>query len=192
MADTPDPLSSKVKIVNPDGTPTPFFIQQWQLQFSFNGEAGSVIAVEVGGNGTEILPAMRPLADGNIQLELAPSGVVAGTKGSSTHIPVIEVDAKGRVVALTDVAASGGGGGGGASTIPLTNGEIPNAAMDDDEGQMIAVPIGGGAESKIGAYLSYGLAADIPNPPAVPAGCTAGYYATDASTFFVWNGTDWV
>lgn len=44
-----------------------------------------------------------------ITLTLANSGATAGTYGSSTLIPVISVDAKGRVTGVSTVAGSGGG-----------------------------------------------------------------------------------
>lgn len=44
-------------------------------------------------------------ANAAITLTLGTSGVVAGTYGSSTTIPVIEVDAKGRVVSASTIAA---------------------------------------------------------------------------------------
>lgn len=41
---------------------------------------------------------------------LAPTGVAAGTYGGATQIPQIQVDAKGRIVAVTAVTAGGGSG----------------------------------------------------------------------------------
>ena len=45
---------------------------------------------------------------------LTDTGVSAGTYGSSTLVPRITVDAKGRVTSVTTQAVSGGGGGGGS------------------------------------------------------------------------------
>ena len=56
-----------------------------------------------------------------IAATLTTTGVTAGTYGSTTSIPVIGVDAKGRVTSVSTVAApSGGGGGGGLSSVTLT------------------------------------------------------------------------
>lgn len=43
---------------------------------------------------------------------LSPSGATPGTYGSSTLVPVIQVDDKGRITSASTVAVSGGGGGG--------------------------------------------------------------------------------
>lgn len=52
---------------------------------------------------------------GDVTLSLSTSGVSAGTYGSSTIIPVISVDAYGRVTNINSATVSGGGGGGGSS-----------------------------------------------------------------------------
>lgn len=52
---------------------------------------------------------------GDVTLSLSTSGVSAGTYGSSTIIPVITVDAYGRVTNVNTATVSGGGGGGGSS-----------------------------------------------------------------------------
>lgn len=49
---------------------------------------------------------------GIIGSDLLPTGVTAGTYGSSTMVPVITVDIFGRITVITEVAVSGGGGGG--------------------------------------------------------------------------------
>lgn len=48
----------------------------------------------------------------NLALTMGTTGVVAGTYGSASLIPVIIVDSKGRITAASNVAAAGGGGGG--------------------------------------------------------------------------------
>jgi len=54
---------------------------------------------------------------GSFAATLANSGVTAGTYGSSTQVPQITVDSKGRITSVTNVAISGGGGGSGVSQI---------------------------------------------------------------------------
>lgn len=41
-------------------------------------------------------------------------------------------------------------------------------------------------------FIGYGLAANMPVSPNVPAGCSALYYQTDTTTLKVWNGAAWV
>jgi hypothetical protein len=48
---------------------------------------------------------------GSTQLTLASSGATAGTYGSTTQIPVINVDAKGRITSVSSVAVTTGQGG---------------------------------------------------------------------------------
>lgn len=54
-------------------------------------------------------------------ISLANSGVTAGTHGNSTHTPVIQVDAQGRVVVISNTATAGGGGMGGSYTVTGNN-----------------------------------------------------------------------
>lgn len=54
---------------------------------------------------------------------LAASGVTAGTYGSSTKVPQITVDGKGRITAVNEITIIGGGGGGGSSPL-TTKGDI--------------------------------------------------------------------
>jgi hypothetical protein len=54
---------------------------------------------------------------------LAASGVTSGTYGTSTQIPIITVDGKGRITSISTVGVVGGGGGGGASVL-TTKGDL--------------------------------------------------------------------
>lgn len=80
-------------------------------------------------------------ANGVLTTVLSASGVVAGTYGDATHIPVTTYDAKGRATGVTLVSIGGGSGGtvtnvsGGGSLLNITNGtttpviNISNAAL---------------------------------------------------------------
>jgi len=52
-----------------------------------------------------------------ITVGLTTTGVVANTYGNATIVPVITVDAQGRITSVSNVAISGAGGGGGSDTL---------------------------------------------------------------------------
>lgn len=68
------------------------------------GDQTIVLGGDVVGSGT-----------GSIVATLSPTGVAAGTYGSSTSVPVFSVDAKGRITSISTASVSGGSGG---SSVP--------------------------------------------------------------------------
>lgn len=103
MAERADPIGISTFISDKDGRPTPFFIQQWNSQLNANAYAFNEI---VAGSGLE---GGGALADGEVTLSMPDVGT-PDTYGSSTEIPVITTDAKGRVTEITLATVAGGGG----------------------------------------------------------------------------------
>lgn len=80
------------------------------------------------------LTATAPLvyAAGTQALTHAASGATPGTYGSATKIPIVEVNATGHVVAVTEITASGAGSGGSVPgvTDPTYGGSYPADSTD--------------------------------------------------------------
>lgn len=71
------------------------------------GGAGTVTSVTVNGTSGRITSSGSPItSSGSITVDLATSGVTANTYGSSTQVPVLTVDAYGRVTSVTNTAIS--------------------------------------------------------------------------------------
>jgi hypothetical protein len=113
--------------------------------------AGSPAVSGGSGSGTPTGPAGGDLAGTYPNPVLAASGVTAGTYGGSTQIPRIQVDAKGRIVAITPITVSGGGGVASVglslpaefavSGSPLTSsGTIAGAWVSQAAGRVLAAP----------------------------------------------------
>lgn len=68
---------------------------------------------------------------GNPSALLTASGVTAGTYGDATHVPVLDVDSKGRIVDASLVEISGGGGGGGGSLVLVATKEVTGAPANN-------------------------------------------------------------
>lgn len=100
MGRKPDPIGIFTKIVDGRGVPTDFFIQQWNAQLDTNTDTDQDIVAGAG------LEGGGALADGPVTISMPDVGT-AGTFGSATEIPVVTLDAQGRVelVTLATVAA---------------------------------------------------------------------------------------
>lgn len=109
-----DPLTHNTRIINDDGTPDAFFMQQWNLilqlvkQFTTdNALLERIAAVEI--------DTTTPIEGGGPILSLAPiahadSGVTPGVYGDASNVPQITVDEFGHVTDVVDVPIAGGGG----------------------------------------------------------------------------------
>ncbi len=201
------PLAQEFPIVTPDGKPTEYFIrwaQQRQIDISDGiTEAQAKQLIEDWSAGRSVLAGTGldgggPLSS-DVTLNLADTAVTPGTYGSSTKVPVIDVDQQGRLTNITEVTVSGGGGGGGLwyfNPPPLSIftdvANSPNPVEDPDTGLQIYD----------GAADINGLGYAIPSPGAdwhctvhVVSGLTGsgaggygiGTYNAARNKFFLWT-----
>lgn len=112
-------LNLNDKIVNPDGTPTQFFMRLLQgkntitedLQSEVDNLRSINIETDAPINGGPYPFADHEDGDPPLTIGHDDSGVTPGTYGDATHVAQITVDEKGHVTAVADVAISGGGSG---------------------------------------------------------------------------------
>lgn len=119
------PLNDRMPIINPDGTPTQYFLRQLQERgITVDGKITAEQAAEIAQGliddwalARDINTTAPILGGGNLSTDLTishdVSGVTPGTYGDSTNVPQLTVDDEGHVTGVTNVAISGGGGGGG-------------------------------------------------------------------------------
>lgn len=110
----PDPLKKVSPLADKDGTPSAFFVQQWNLLLGFVKDTlaslTEIIARLVRLEAVEI-QTTAPIEGGGNILELDPishaeSGVTAGTYGDATHVAQVTVDEFGHVTDAAEVAIS--------------------------------------------------------------------------------------
>ena len=75
------------------------------------GGGGTVSSVGLSSSGTIVVGNSPITSSGTMTVDLATSGVTAGTYGSSSQVPVFQVDSYGRVTSVTNTAISGAGSG---------------------------------------------------------------------------------
>lgn len=113
------PLSDRVPITNPDGTPTPFMIQLLQergLTADTKITAAQAVQLIEEWSAARFINTNLPLTGGgslaaDLTLDHAASGAAAGTYGDGLNVPQITVDVDGHVTAAANVPISGGGSG---------------------------------------------------------------------------------
>lgn len=119
---TIQPLNDRVPIINPDGTPSQFFIRMLQERGITVGEKiteDEAIALIDAWAAARDINVTAPITGGgplsaDVTIGHATSGVTPGTYGDATNSPQITVDDEGHITAIADVPISGGGGGGGS------------------------------------------------------------------------------
>lgn len=74
---------------------------------------------------------------GAVTLDIAATGVAAGTYGDATHVGQFTVNAEGQLTFAQNVAISGGSGG---AYVPLTNGAEPPSLISNGAGMLVVVP----------------------------------------------------
>lgn len=95
-----------------------------------------------GGGGGATYTGTSPINVTGTTISLDNSGATAGSYGSSTQVPQITVDAKGRITSVSNVAISGGGGGvsgsGTTNYIPKFTGtsSLGNSTIYDNSGSV--------------------------------------------------------
>jgi hypothetical protein len=168
------------KLVNPDGTPTDFFMRL--LQSSNDTTDG--FQADINHLGAFEIKTTDPIIGGDHALKDVPSvtighdvsGVTAGTKGSATKVPVVTVDDKGHVTDLTDADVSinvedEGGALGDFHTLDFAGAGV--TATDAGGGvALVTIPGGGGGSGGGGLPAAKPPNSTLFNYQALAGGCT--------------------
>jgi hypothetical protein len=110
------------------------------------GGAGTVTSVTVNGTSGRITSSGSPItSSGSITVDLATSGVTANTYGSSTQVPVLTVDAYGRVTSVTN------------TTISINSGTVTSVAASGNNGITVS-----GSPITTSGTITLGLGAITP------------------------------
>lgn len=133
-----NPLLHSERIVDPDGTPSDYFLRQWLSQQNLN-EANEQLPGTVEEISQRQIIAGRGLRGGgdlteDRTLSLDDTSVDAGVYGASNLIPVITVNSQGQLTEVGEVAVQGGGGGGGQWAWPADVGSAGNTAPSNFKG----------------------------------------------------------
>ena len=140
MAEKADPIGVWTRISEKDGSPSTFFVQQWNSQLNVNGYAFNAINAGAGLVGGGVL------SDGEVTISMPDVGTAA-TYGSATEVPVITTDAQGRVTSVTtatptaSVAVEDGGSAVGDFTIFNF---VSGATIADAGGGQVNITVTGG------------------------------------------------
>jgi len=140
------PLGKQFAIINPDGTPTEYFIR-WAQQRQI--DIGTSITLEEAQALIDAWAAARDINAGvalngggtlaaDVTIDHADTAVTPGTYGDATHVPQVTVDQQGHITGVTNVAISGGSGGNWwfspptAASFSLQSGDATNVTLTDD------------------------------------------------------------
>lgn len=110
----------------------------------------------------------QPLLDANFAFVVAPSGVSAGTYGSSTQVAQVTVDARGRITSASNVTISGASTlSGTVATTDATVTTIITAAIASNTTALLTLRIvarrTGGASGTAGDGAAYQLMGAVKN-----------------------------
>lgn len=161
-------------IVNPDGTPTEFFMRILQ---GSNGITGDIttevenlqsieIETEAPIGGGPFVFADHEDDDPPFVISHDAALVVPETYGDATHVPQITVDEFGHVQEIVDIPISGGGGGGGRPLVVPASTDFANtvgvpAISDGTYSMKVSTTVNGGLAGKSNPSPSLPFHADI-------------------------------